>query len=641
MNNNNNNNNKRKFSLSNRIFLFVDIFLIIGSYFISYFLRFYPELIKNKSFIRISDIFVQISIYLLIFTILNIYKIIWAYSNIKDVYRLALGNFLAAIVYFVFLFFYHKTTSRLMVLIDFFFILCGTIFIRAIYRDYFSRRNGGFKKSKDRENKKILIIGAGEAGRNLIGEIIKRGEEDTVVGFLDEDPLKKGKILNGKRIFGDLTRLKKEIDDKGVNEIYIAIPSATSEQLSRITETIRKVYPDIPIKIIPSFLEITSNIPLLHTLRDVSIEDLLGREEFSIDIKSISELFNGKRILITGAGGSIGSEICRQLLKYNVAQLIAIGRGEYSIYNLIKELEGFKQKNNLNHDIVYKIVNIKNLALLDAIFEEYRPDIVFHAAAHKHVPLMEFNESEAIHNNIYGTKYVLDLSVKYKIKKFILVSTDKAVNPVNIMGATKRAAEILALYYNNLYNLKTTIVRFGNVIGSRGSVIPLFIEQIQSGGPITITHPDIVRYFMTIPEAATLMLNAAAYSNGGDIFVLDMGKQYKIVDIAYNLIKFFGLEPEKDIKIEYTGLRPGEKLYEELFFKKEQMLATLNEKILQINPKDISFNKNSIDKILSTNPNELFTKTRKEIRQWISEVVPEYLPEEINNDNCKNRKLIS
>lgn len=635
------NNKMRKFSLSNKFFLFFDSILIIGSYILAFFLRFYPEITKNINHFRFIDILVQFFIYLLIFTLFKIYSIIWAYSNIKDIYKLTISNFIAGILYFIYLYFYQKGTSRLMVLIDFFFVLCGSIFIRAIYRDYFSRRNGSFKKTKDSEKKNILIIGAGEAGRNLIAEIIKRGEEDTVVGFLDDDPLKKGKLLNGKRIFGGMDKLKKTIDDNDVNLVYIAIPSATSEQIGNITSTIRRLYPDISIKTIPSLLELTSNVPLLYSLRDISVEDLLGREEIIVDIKSIKELFTGKKILVTGAGGSIGSEICRQLLKYEIDQLIAIGRGEFSIYNLIKELEKFKTKNEIKKDIVYKIANIKNFELIDAIFDQYRPDIVFHAAAHKHVPLMEYNEAEAIHNNIYGTKNILDLCVKYKVNNFILVSTDKAVNPVNIMGATKRAAEILTLYYYYQYQLKGTIVRFGNVIGSRGSVIPLFIDQIQSGGPLTITHPDIVRYFMTIPEAAALMLNASAYSKGGDIFVLDMGKQYKILDIANNLIRFYGLEPEKDIKIEFTGLRPGEKLYEELFFNKEQMLRTLNEKILQIDPKNISISNESIEKILNTKPSELFKKSKKELRQWISDVVPEFVS---NNDIeifCENKKLIS
>jgi len=528
-----------------------------------------------------------------------------------------------------------------MVLLNFFFILCGSIFIRAVYRDYFSRRNGAFRKSNDKEGKKILIIGAGEAGRNLISEIIKRGEEDTVIGFIDDDPLKKGKLLNGKKIFGGLEKLKNIIDDNGVNLIYVAIPSATSEQIGKITSTIRKLYPDIPIKTVPSLLELTSNVPLLLSLRDISIEDLLGREEISIDIKSIRDLFTGKRILVTGAGGSIGSEICKQLIKYDIAQLIAVGRGEYSIYNLIKELEKFKSQNRINRNIVYKIANIKNYELMDSIFDEFRPDIVFHAAAHKHVPLMEYNEAEAIHNNIYGTKYILDLSLKYNVRKFILVSTDKAVNPVNIMGATKRATELLSLYYFSKYNLHTTIVRFGNVIGSRGSVIPLFIEQIQSGGPLTITHPDIIRYFMTIPEAATLMLNAAAYSTGGDIFVLDMGKQYRILDLAYNLIKFYGLEPEKDIKIEFTGLRPGEKLYEELYFNKEKMLRTCNDKILKIDPINTTFQIDSIEKILNLNPTDLFRKSKSELRHWLNEVVPEFNSENNVDLVYENKKMIS
>ncbi len=634
-------NNKKKFNISNNFFLVFDIILIVGSYLVAYFLRFYPDLTKNAAHFRIKDISVQLLFYILVFFMMKIYRIIWAYSNINDVYRLVLSNFIAAIFYFFYLFALNKSTSRLMAIINFFFVISGTIFIRAIYRDYFSRRNGEFKKPKDKELKKILIIGAGEAGRNLIAEIIKRGEEDSVIGFLDDDKSKKGKLLNGKKIFGGLNRLKQVIDDNVVNLIYIAIPSATSEQIGKISSTIRKVYPDISVKIIPSVFELTTNRPLLNSLRDISVEDLIGREEISIDIKAISELFNGQRILVTGAGGSIGSEICKQLLKYDIDQLIAIGRGEYSIYKLIKELEKYGEKNVINKKIIYKIANIKNLPLLDSIFMDYKPDIVFHAAAHKHVPLMEYNEAEAIANNIYGTKNILDLSVKYKVKKFILVSTDKAVNPVNIMGATKRAAEILTLNYFNKYNLSTSIVRFGNVIGSRGSVIPLFIEQIQSGGPITITHPEIKRYFMTIPEAATLMLNAAAYSRGGDIFVLDMGKQYKILDIANNLVRFFGLEPQKDIKIEFTGLRPGEKLYEELFLANETMMKTLNKKIFQINPENIIIPEDSIKIILNTDPDDLFKLSRKEIRQWLGDVVIEYSKSEQKISNIENNKFIS
>ncbi|MCR4420970.1 MAG: polysaccharide biosynthesis protein [Exilispira sp.] len=633
--------NDRKFAISNIYFIFLDFILIIGSYLVSFFLRFYPELLKNLYYFKIANIIIQLFIYFTVFSIFKIYKIIWSYSNIKDIYRLTLANFTSGVIFFTYLFSYQKGVSRLMILLDFFFILCGSIFIRAIYRDYFSRRYGGFKKSKDREKNKILIIGAGEAGRNLIAEIIKRGEEDTVVGFLDDDPVKKGKLLNGKRVFGGLEKLVEVLDDFGINLIYIAIPSATSDQINHITNKIRTSYPDISIKIIPSILELSATIPLLHSLRDISIEDLLGREEFSVDTNAISHLYSDKVILVTGAGGSIGSEICKQLLKYDIKKLIAVGRGEFSIYELIKNLEDFQHKNSIKRDIIYKIANIKNLELFESIFEKYKPDIVFHAAAHKHVPLMEINEAEAIHNNIYGTKNILDLSIRHKVKRFILVSTDKAVNPVNVMGATKRAAELLTLYYNKKFHLNTAIVRFGNVLGSRGSVIPLFKQQIEKGGPITITHPEMVRYFMTIPEAAILMLNAAAYCENGDIFVLDMGKQYKILDIAKKLIQFYGLTPEKDIQIEFTGLRPGEKLYEELLSNKEQMIETLNKKIFRIDPKKITIDEESINLILQTEPSTLFKMSRDQLREWLKKVVVEYKNENGSQVNFENSKLVS
>jgi len=632
--------NKLYISKSNIVFLTFDIFIIISSYIISFILRFYPEIIRYRKYFIKEHVFIEIILYICVFFIFKIYKTIWAYSNIKDIYRLSIANLLSFFIFIIYMYLFYKGFSRLMIMVNFFFILSGTVFIRAIYRDYFSRRNGKFKNSSEKNLNKILIIGAGEAGRTLLQEIIKIGEDYNVVGFLDENPSKKENLLNGKKVFGGLEKLQKVVEDYGVNLIYIAIPSATSEQINKIVNNIKKYYPDIQIKIIPSLLELSTGVSLIKSLRDISIEDLLGREEISIDTSIISDVYSNKIILVTGAGGSIGSEICKQLLKYNVKKLIAVGRGEYSIYELVKELEQFQANNQIERDIVYKIANIKNIDLLDVIFDSYKPDIVFHAAAHKHVPLMEINEAEAIHNNIYGTKNVLDLCLKYKVERFVLVSTDKAVNPVNVMGATKRAAELLTIYYNKKYGLKTAIVRFGNVLGSRGSVIPLFIEQIKKGGPVTITHPDIIRYFMTIPEAAILMINAAAYCENGDIFVLDMGKQYKILDIARKLIEFYGYIPDKDIKIEFSGLRPGEKLYEELYLDREDLAETLNKKIFRIKPDKINIDENVISIILNTNPSDLFKMNSKDLRTWLSNVVFEYRFKEVEL-NFSNKKLIS
>ena len=635
--------NKRtkKFTLSNRFFLIADILLIIGSYLIAFFLRFYPDIEANLKFIRVQNIIVEIFCYLLIFLILNIYSIMWAYSNIKDIYKLAFANFISAFLYWVWLAFFSKGVSRLAVLINFFFVLSGSIFYRALYRDYYSRRSGNFKKTYEKEKSRILIIGAGEAGRNLLAEIIRRGQEDTVVGFLDDDVTKRGKYLNGKRIFGDIEKLSAIVSDYAVNKIYIAIPSATSIQINTIVSKIKNQFPDIQIKIIPSVFEISENASLLKTLRDVSIEDLLGRKEYEIDLKAIQDLFTGKKILVTGAGGSIGSEICRQLLKFDIEMLIAVGRGEFSIYNLIKELEKYCEANEIDKKIVYRIANIKNISLMDNIFENYKPDIIFHAAAHKHVPMMEFNEAEAIANNIFGTKNILELSVKHNVKKCVVISTDKAVNPVNIMGATKRASELLAIYYYKKYGLCTTIVRFGNVLGSRGSVLPLFKEQIEKGGPITVTHPDIQRYFMTIPEAAILTINASSYSEGGDIFVLDMGQQYKIVEIARNLINFYGLTEGKDISIVYTGLRPGEKLYEELYFNKEELLPTNNKSIMRFDPMKMKYERENIEKFIQHKPEDFINMSKIQIREEIKSIVPEYNFDSEFKDNIENSKLIS
>ncbi len=613
-------------------YFIVDCIIIAGSLLLSYIIRFYPDLSTYSHLLNKKYFFSIVPSYILSFYLFQIYRIMWAYSNINDVYRLILGNITGFLIFIFCIFFFHMQYSRLLIILAFMITSGSTIFYRIVLRDYFSRKSSNMNVSTGRNiqsddltfKKRILIVGAGEAGRNILAEYKKKGLFKSIIGFIDDDKYKVGKIFNGKMIYGTSSQIHDIIYKYNINEILLAMPSEGAGTINRIVSIIKKENHAIPIKILPSIIELFKDQPLISSLRDVSIVDLIGREEFRVDKKSIRDRFEGKTILITGAGGSIGSEICKQILKFDIKRLIAIGRGENSIYNLIKFLNEYVEFIGKKPEIIYRIVDVKDYNLLEKVFNEYSPDIVFHAAAHKHVPLMEFNEIEAIQNNVGGTLNVLDLSAKYSIKEFVLISTDKAVRPVNVMGASKRIAEIVTDYYFKEKRLKTSIVRFGNVIGSRGSVIPLFKEQIEKGGPVTITHPEITRYFMSIPEASLLVINAAAYSNGGECFVLDMGKQYKILDIAKNLIKLYGYDPEKDIKIVFTGLRPGEKLFEELSYGCENMRNTENEKIFVINNNGNNINSAKLEHLINHEIRDLHKYDAKKMREIIKGLIPDY-----------------
>jgi len=475
--------------------------------------------------------------------------------------------------------------------------------------------------SKKIRKNRILIVGAGEAGRIILSEYNRKNRIEDIAGFIDDNSKKVGNKVDGIPVISTRENLRQIIADYKINHIIIALPSVQLEVINQTVSAVIAAYPDISIQILPKITKYFSS-QLSRELEDIYLTDIIDRKEIELDINAIEGKFKDKSILITGAGGSIGSEICRQLLRFNIKRLICIGRGENSIYNLIKSLSENLEFIEKKPEIIYKIIDVKDKRLLEQVFIQYKPDIVFHAAAHKHVPLMEFNEIEAIQNNIGGTINVLELSGNYKVKEFVLISSDKAVRPVNIMGATKRTAEIITDYYFREKGVKTSIVRFGNVIGSRGSVIPLFREQIEKGGPVTVTHPEITRYFMSIPEASLLVINAAAYSSGGECFVLDMGKQYRISDIAKSLIKLYGYEPDNDIKIIFTGLRPGEKLYEELSYDSEKVTKTRNNKIFVIDTGKSDSRK--IKTFIKRDLNNLYELDARKMRELIFKLIPEY-----------------
>lgn len=481
----------------------------------------------------------------------------------------------------------------------------------------------------ERRAPRAIVVGAGEAGRTIVVEYRKRGRDREVVGFVDDDPAKFGATVEGRRVLGSVDRLPELIVSHNVDEVIVAIPSAAGARIYRIITAVKAAHPGVMIRILPSVMR-AFDAPLVPELREIDMADLIDRDEIVVDTGRIRERFGGATVLVTGAGGSIGSELCRQMLRFSITRLVAIGHGENSIYELAKNLRDHLAALPDPPAVEYRIVDIKDYALLERVFAEHRPDVVFHAAAHKHVPLMEFNEAEAVQNNVGGSYALLRLARKYRAGRFVMVSTDKAVNPTSVMGATKRITELLTLSFHRRYGLTTAIVRFGNVIGSRGSIIPLFREQIARGGPVTVTHPDVERYFMSIPEASILVINAAAYAAGGEIFVLDMGRQHRILEVAQRLIRLCGREPGRDIAITFTGLRPGEKLSEELHYAREDLSRTANDKIFLLNQHRQGADLPALDRFVTAGIKRLPSLTSAEIRREIKRIVPEcrFTPEQ-------------
>ncbi len=489
-------------------------------------------------------------------------------------------------------------------------------------------------------NTNIVIVGAGEAGRALLSDYMRIGRAHRVAGFIDDDPRKSGAIVDGKPVLGVTADILKIIGEHGIGQVLVAIPSAGRDSVRRIVSTLVRDQHGVSVHIIPSAEKFFEEMPISPSLRQLPFGELFERDEISVDLDSIKGAFSGRTVLVTGAGGSIGSELCRQLLKFGIRELVAIGRGEHSIYCLIKSLNEFLELMDRKPAVSYRIVDVRDIDLLDRVFSRFKPDIVFHAAAHKHVPLMEYNEIEAVKNNVGGTGNVLELAARHGTSRFILVSTDKAVHPANVMGATKRMAEILCDHYYRRRGLKSAAVRFGNVIDSRGSVLPLFREQIEKGGPVTVTHPDVTRYFMTIPEAALLVLNAAAYTEGGELFILEMGKQHRIDDIARRVIELYGYVPDRDIAVTYTGLRPGEKLHEELFYDREHLKETKNDKIRVLVNGAGEVSGNELERFMKEVLPGITGYTGDQVREAIGSVVPQF-GELSRPDGDDNHKLIN
>jgi FlaA1/EpsC-like NDP-sugar epimerase len=438
-------------------------------------------------------------------------------------------------------------------------------------------RRGYMRRRKDDTGKRVLIAGAGDAGKLVVKELFASSQQLGLepIGFVDSDATKHGHMLAGLPVLGPLAHIPEIVERFGVAEIIIAMPSAPGTVIRQVVRAALSC--GIPTRTVPSLPEIISKQGNATGLREVQIEDLLRRDAVETDLAAVAELATSETVLITGAGGSIGSELCRQLARLAPSRLVLLGHGENSIFDIFQELSlSFPDV-----EIIPVIADVRDRARISYIFQQYRPHAVFHAAAHKHVPLMEDNVLEAVTNNVAGTRNVVDASIEVNVQHFVLISTDKAVRPTSVMGATKRIAEQLVQHAATKHHRNFVSVRFGNVLGSRGSVVPTFLRQIRAGGPVTVTHPEMRRYFMTIPEAVQLVLQAGALGRGGEVFVLDMGEQIRVYDIATDLIRLSGLEVGADIEIKFTGVRPGEKLYEEMFFTAENVLPTDHPKVLR------------------------------------------------------------
>ena len=561
-----------------------------------------------------------IPVSLLIFAICHMYSSLWSYAGANEMVNIVVACVLASVSQVVIVT-YIPPLDRGMPR-SYYLLFCVTLFVlefasRFAYRMIRSIAN---KRVEAGIKTNVMIVGAGLAGEALIREITNSCYVNKkVVCVIDDTPAKVGNYIHGIRIVGNRHAIPEAAKKYNIDEIMIAIPSASAEEIKEILDICKET--GCKLKRLPGLYQLVNGDVSVSSLKDVDVNDLLGREPIKVDLDSIMGYVSDKVVLVTGGGGSIGSELCRQIAGHHPRQLVIVDIYENTTYDIQNELK--EKYPGLN--LVVLIASVRNTKRMDLIFKKYRPDIVYHAAAHKHVPLMEDSPNEAVKNNVLGTWKVVQAADKWGVKRFVMISTDKAVNPTNIMGATKRICEMIIQTYDKRSKTEFVAVRFGNVLGSNGSVIPLFKKQIEHGGPVTVTHPDIIRYFMTIPEAVSLVLQAGAYAKGGEIFVLDMGEPVKILDLAKNLILLSGHKPDEDIKIIFTGLRPGEKLYEEMLMKEEGMQDTANKMIHIGKPIEMDDEKFLMQ---LENLKEYVVEEPDDIREHVKEIVPTYTPKE-------------
>ena len=607
----------------NRIFalILMDIMSIVVASFAAIFLRFEfsfkeipQEYLDKYEFILPYTI----ALTLFFFLIWKLYKSVWRYASATELINIAFATSCAALAQVIFCYMTSRLMPRSYYVLYWFFLFAFTCMIRFSYRilRVLNSKRASIFSGNDKVD--VMIIGAGAAANMIIKEIESSQYINLRVKCIIDDEVGcQGKLLRGIPIVGGRDKILDAVAEYGIDEIIFAIPSANHQVRKGILDICKET--GCKLRAIPGTYQLINGEVSVSKLKEVEIEDLLGREAIKTNMDEIMGYVSGKVVMVTGGGGSIGSELCRQIACHQPRQLLILDIYENNAYDIQQELVRKYPK----LDLVVLIASVRNTNRMEQIFENYHPDIVYHAAAHKHVPLMEVSPNEAVKNNVLGTWKVVQAADKWKVKRFVMISTDKAVNPTNIMGATKRICEMIVQTYNKHSDTEFVAVRFGNVLGSNGSVIPLFKKQIAEGGPVTVTDPSIIRYFMTIPEAVSLVLQAGAYARGGEIFVLDMGEPVKILDLAENLIKLSGYKVGEDIAIQFTGLRPGEKLYEEMLMAGEGMKETANKMIHIGQP--IQIDEEKFMKQLE-GLREYVVKEPDDIREYIKQIVPTYTP---------------
>lgn len=597
-----------------------DIISVIGASYLALLMRYSFDISEiPEYFIEPINRFlvVNILITLVVLYLFKMYHSLWAFAGETELQNLVMSSIVSAVCYSLGIQFFRTQGQQAVPSSYYFlyvFLLISFIFVsRFSYRFFRSLKH---KQQNKNNSISVMVIGAGEAANVIIKEIVNSNFSTMVIRcIIDDDSGKWGRFIQGIKVVGGRDRIIECADIFGIDEIIVAMPSASRAKISEILDICKET--SCKLRSLPGMYQLVNGEVSISKLRDVEVEDLLGRDPIEVDLDSILGYVKGQKVMVTGGGGSIGSELCRQIACHKPAQLIILDIYENSVYDVQQELMAKYPELSL----VVLIASVRNTNRMNWIFEHYKPDIVYHAAAHKHVPLMEDSPNEAVKNNVFGTWKTVQAAAMNGVKRFVMISTDKAVNPTNIMGASKRICEMIIQTFNKHYDTEFVAVRFGNVLGSNGSVIPLFKKQIMAGGPVTVTHPDIIRYFMTIPEAVSLVLQAGAYAKGGEIFVLDMGKPVKILDLAKNLIRLSGYRVDEDIKIEFTGLRPGEKLYEELLMEEEGMTETANKLIYigkPIHIEEMEFF-GQLKRLKEASKNE-----SNDIRPMIKEIVPTY-----------------
>ncbi|MGO1468508.1 MAG: polysaccharide biosynthesis protein [Tissierella sp.] len=612
--------------------LLEDILLINLSYILALYIRF--DSVMAPKFSVYFEIYIKVAIFitiikLIVYNFFDMYNTLWKYASVKELRNIVIAVFVSNTIVISGLFITNNNLPRgiyvIVTLLEM-FLIGG---IRFSYRT-FNKKNI-FTRFRKKNKKRILIVGAGDAGAMVIREFRNHEQLNSEpIAIIDDDEKKKGSLINGVKVVGGRKDILSVSENYMIDEIIIAMPSASKEEIKEVLDISKET--KCKLKMLPGIYELIDEKVSIKEIRDVEISDVLGREEIRVDLDQICSYITGKTVLVTGGGGSIGSELCRQIVRFSPKRLVLLDIYENSVYDVQMELN----RNYPDLNLQVYIGSIRDKDRLEEIFEMEKPQVIFHAAAHKHVPLMEDSPKEAIKNNVFGTLNLAQLSDKYGLERFVMISTDKAVNPTNIMGATKRLCEMIIQSINVHSKTEFVAVRFGNVLGSNGSVIPLFKSQIEEGGPVTVTHPDIIRYFMTIPEAVQLVIQAGSMAKGGEVFILDMGEPVKIMDLARDVIRLSGFEPDVDMPIKITGLRPGEKLLEELLMEEEGLTNTSHDKIFVGKPTFTDY------RLLLKSLNELQILINEgaleDIMSQVKMIVPTYKDNRVVNKEIEEKR---